>query len=252
MPSLAGPQPEKRSIWRVLSYLLLVGVVLWGGYLSFRSSILEPFRIPAGSMSPTLLVGDHILVRKTAYGLRLPVFRTPLEAIRLPERGDVVVFIYPGSNEGKPLQQLDLPLSPFSTLDYVKRVIGLPGDTVEVKDSVVILNGEALPQERVGEATFVDDRCRESPVEAYTERIGDRTHGVWRSATPGYSMKDFGPVTVPADHLFMLGDNRDHSADSRVWGFVPVENVKGRATNIWISLDNCVGTTRDERAGTPL
>lgn len=249
MSSESTPPPTKRSAWRVLFYLLLVGAVLWGGYFSVRSSLWEPFRIPAGSMSPTLLVGDHILVQKSAYGFRLPVFRTPLETIRLPERGDVVVFIYPGSNEGKPLEQLDLPFPPFSTLDYVKRVIGLPGDTIEVKDSVVILNGEPLPQERVGEATFVDDRCRESPVVAYTEKIGERTHGVWRSAIPGYQMKDFGPVTVPADQLFMLGDNRDHSADSRVWGFVPVENVKGRATNIWISLDSCTGTDRDERAG---
>ena len=135
-----------------------VGEVLrtWGPailtVLLIRSLVAEPFRIPSGSMVPTLAIGDHILVTKYSYGMRWPITRIPMTDLEAPDRGDVIVFIFPGSSEGKPSHWLDIPVPPFNSHDYVKRVIGLPGDTVEVRDNVIFINGVAQGALSCGQA----------------------------------------------------------------------------------------------------
>ncbi len=226
--------------------------------LLIRSVFAEPFRIPSGSMVPTLLIGDHIVVTKSSYGWRIPLTRIPLTELEVPERGDVVVFVYPGSDEGQISYWVDLPFPRLSTLDYVKRVVGLPGDTIEVKDNTVYLNG--VPQSRTsdGDFNFVDDRCRENPTTLFEEKLGDHSHAALASVVYGFQMRDYGPVTVPQGHIFAMGDNRDHSSDSRVWGFVPLRNIKGKAQYVWLSYDQCTpgipvfGTFRSGRFGEPV
>ncbi|MDP6931449.1 MAG: signal peptidase I [Myxococcota bacterium] len=231
--------------------------------LLIRSVFAEPFRIPSGSMVPTLEIGDHILVTKYSYGLRIPLTRIPLTNLQVPERGDVVVFVYPGSDEDRLAQYLDLPVPPFATLDYVKRVVGLPGDTLEVRSNVLYINGEKQTQQMLEPYEFVDDRCRSSASRLIDEQLGvdDEAavnHSILTAVRYGLRMGDFGPTTVPEDHVFAMGDNRDHSSDSRVWGFVPLRNIKGKARFVWLSYDQCepgmpiFGTFRDGRFGTPL
>lgn len=223
-----------------------------------RSILAEPFRIPSGSMVPTLAIGDHILVTKYTYGLRWPLTRIPIGEMSVPERGDVVVFIFPGSNEGKISQTIDLPIPPFNTLDYVKRVVGLPGEEIQVKNNVLHING--VPQERtmLEAVDFVDDRCRTNATRSYTENLDGLEHVVLNAASYGRRMGDYGPKTVPEGHIFVMGDNRDHSADSRVWGFVPIENIKGKAQLVWLSYDKCkrtvpvLGELRGHRFGEPV
>jgi signal peptidase I len=223
-----------------------------------RSMIAEPFRIPSGSMVPTLAIGDHILVTKYTYGFRWPLTRIPISKMSVPERGDVIVFVFPGSADGKVKQYIDLPVPPFNTLDYVKRVVGLPGEEISVRNNVVHING--LPQQRtmLEPVEFVDDRCRKNATRAYTEDLDGLNHTVLNAASYGMRMGDYRPTTVPEGHVFVMGDNRDHSADSRVWGFVPIENIKGKARLVWLSYDKCertipvLGEIRSDRFGEPI
>ncbi len=229
----------------------------------FRNQLFEPFRIPSGSMVPTLAIGDHIVISKFSYGFRWPFTRIPMTELKNPERGDVVVFVYPGSNTSK-LQDVDLPVPPFATYDYVKRVVGLPGDQVEVRANVVVLNGEPQKREYTDSFLFRDDDCRTYETKQYTENLNGVPHVVLQDNTYGMTARDFGPVTVPDGHIFVMGDNRDHSADSRVWGFVPLENIKGKAHFVWMSLERCeenamgevrrlnFGSARLERIGEPI
>ena len=241
---------KKRSRQRLLMFaVIFVCVTFMPALLVFRSMVFEPFRIPAGSMSPTLLNGDQVIVDKASYGWHYPLTRTPVDGLSLPRRGDVVVFVFPGSDTGKASEKVDIPISGLATLDYVKRVIGLPGDTVEVTEGQLILNGEPVPAQKTGTDTYTDDRCREAPVDVFEESLDGRTWTTWRTATYGMQMPDFGPVTVPEGQLFMLGDNRDSSSDSRVWGFVPLRNLKGKVKFVWMSRDACAGRLRDERSG---
>jgi len=209
-------------------------------------------------MVPTLAIGDHILVTKYSYGLRIPLTRIPITEIKPPERGDVVVFVYPGSDEGKLSYWLDLPFPPIATLDYVKRIVGLPGDTIEVRDNVLILNGEAQEKEYLEKVDFVDDRCRRSPTKAYREHLEGAEHGILNATTFGMRMNNYPSTTVPEGHVFAMGDNRDHSSDSRVWGFVPLRNMKGKARFVWLSYDQCspgipiLGDIRGDRFGIPV
>lgn len=226
--------------------------------LLIRSVVAEPFRIPSGSMVPTMAIGDHILVTKFSYGFRIPLTRIPMTELRAPDRGDVVVFVYPGSDVGKAAYWVDLPVWPFATYDYVKRVVGLPGDIIEVKEGIIYLNGQAQPRATQGDFTFVDDSCRSNPTRKYEENLEGVEHAVLQAATYGMRMANFGPETVPADHVFVMGDNRDHSADSRVWGFVPLRNIKGKSRFVWLSYDQCegniplIGRFRGERFGEPV
>jgi len=184
--------------------------------LVLRSFLFEPFRIPSGSMIPTLLIGDYILVNKFAYGVRLPVIHTKILDTGEPERGDVAVFRYP-----------DDP-----SLDYIKRVVGLPGDTITYRNKTLIVNGEEVPVS--GGEPYVSP-VSDAVVAGATlrrERLGDVEHDIL-VFDQGFSGSD-NVYEVPQGHYFMVGDNRDKSNDSRFWGFVPEENLVGKATLIWM------------------
>jgi signal peptidase I len=194
--------------------------------LLFRSFIAEPFKIPSGSMMPTLLVGDFILVNKFAYGLRLPVLGTKILDIGEPKRGDVFVFRYPNPDHDPSKRGLD----------YIKRVIGLPGDTITYRNKTLYVNGTQIAQSDVGPfiGTGLEGR-RMAGAEIHDEMLPGAEHHILDSAVlpPGRE----GTWTVPAGHYFAMGDNRDNSEDSRYWGFVPERNLIGRAFVIWMNWD---------------
>ena len=199
-----------------------------------RSFLFEPFKIPSGSMIPTLLVGDLILVNKFTYGLRLPVIHTKLTEGAPPARGDVMVFRYP----------------PRPSLDYIKRVIGVPGDEVAYLNKRLTINGQPVPKQPLKDF-FDEDSMRYS--RQFAETIGERG---WRvlndedrpAFVPGaedfpfkencrYSVEGV-TCKVPPGHYFVMGDNRDNSLDSRYWGFVPDRNIVGKAFFIWMNFGN--------------
>lgn len=182
--------------------------------LALRSFLAEPYQIPSPSMVPTLAVGDFVLVNKYAYGLRLPVLKTKIMDVGLPERGDIMVFVPP--NE---------------TRYFIKRVIALPGDTLEYRDKALLINGERLPY-RFQEEFLLDSEIGKLRVRAYDEILGGRTHTIYR-----YPRRVDGPRTqwvVPPDSYFMMGDNRGRSEDSRSWGFAEEANIVGKAVAIWM------------------
>lgn len=182
--------------------------------LVLRSFIIEPFQIPSGSMEPTLDVGDFIAVSKFSYGLRLPVVHTRILETGEPDRGDIMVFRFPGEE----------------SVNYIKRVVGVPGDSVRYQDKQLFVNGEPVDKR------LLDDGTGNTPVrELYRERLGGISHHIFNNPTlPGPQM---GEVTVPPGHYFVMGDNRDDSNDSRYWGFVPEENIVGRAFGVWMHWD---------------
>jgi signal peptidase I len=178
--------------------------------LVIRSFVFEPFRIPSGSMMPTLLQGDFIFVKKFSYGLRLPVTETKVLETGSPERGDVVVF--------------RLPQDP--SINYIKRVVGLPGDTIVYEDHRLTINGELVELERSPNA---------APAESvYVEHLDDRMHDIL--ITNSYSVKD-GIYAVPEGHYFVMGDNRDNSKDSRFIEAIPESHLVGEAVRVWMHMD---------------
>ena len=198
-----------------------------------RSFLFEPFKIPSGSMIPTLLVGDFILVNKFAYGIRLPVINRKIVQIGTPERGDVMVFRYPED----------------PSLDYIKRVVGLPGDRISYENKRVSVNGRPVPVKQMDDYL---SRERMQFSRRYTETLGAREHEILlEEDAPTYTSQGRSfpysgnctyntagmTCTVPPGHYFMMGDNRDNSSDSRVWGFVPDENIVGKAFFIWLNLN---------------
>ncbi len=195
--------------------------------LTLRSFVAEPFRIPSGSMMPNLLVGDFILVNKYNYGLRLPVLNRKIVAIGEPRRGDVMVFRYPGMG----------PDDPTAGTDYIKRVIGLPGDVVTVKDNRVTINGVAVGYQGAGYFEGHGAGLDMTGANVFTESLPGRSHTLLELPGTGFDRHD-GTWTVPAGNYFVMGDNRDNSEDSRFWGFVPEQNLVGRAMVIWL---NCEG-----------
>ena len=250
---IALPEPGTvdyaRSFFPVAAIVLLV-----------RAFVFEPFRIPSDSMMPTLLDGDFIVVNKYAYGLRWPVLNEKFMEVGVPQRGDVVVFRHP----------------PNPNVNYIKRLVGLPGDRVEVRDDQLIVNGETIELRKVGQYTdgcYIDVRLSEETLGEHThqvmscrsvdgmppygldlgssvpacnrksfrERYGNR---VCRETPPG-SGQDSGDSrftrfnfdVVPEGHYLMIGDNRDNSDDSRGWGLVPEQNLVGKATRIWFNFD---------------
>ena len=199
--------------------------------LILRSFLVEPFRIPSSSMVPTLLEGDFILVNKFSYGLRLPVVNYEVLELGAPERGDVVVFRYPED----------------PSLDYIKRVIGVPGDRIEIRGKRLFLNGDEVVREGlgrfVGEGRNRDDTGRRLEL----EKLPGRDHRVLIDPEqPGFGNV---AITVPDDAYFVLGDNRDHSKDSRYWGFVPEDHLVGRAFFIWMHWDPSNGFIGWKRLG---
>lgn len=191
----------KKSVPREYLESVVVAVIL---ALFIRTFIVQAFKIPTGSMEPNLLIGDHLLVNKEVYSPSLGSWESALLAKRPIRRRDVVVFKYPED----------------PTRDFIKRVIGLPGDTVEVRDKTVFINGKALVEPY---AHFLDEPLGQDDPE-YALRIET-------------TRASFGPVTVPAGSLFVMGDNRDNSRDSRYWGFLPIDQVKGRALLVYWSYE---------------
>ncbi len=195
-----------RSVFPVLLLVLVL-----------RSFLFEPFQIPSGSMIPTLEVGDFILVNKFSYGLRLPVVDTKIVSIGDPERGDVMVFKVPaGPGIAKP------------GINYIKRVIGVPGDTVRYKDKRLYINGKMVPEKFVAQLT--EERF---VYRIYEETVDGETHRI-RKDMMLYDPRGEGQWTVPEGYYFMMGDNRDRSNDSRYWGLVPEKNIVGKAVYIWM------------------
>jgi signal peptidase I len=216
--------------------------------LIFRSFIAEPFKIPSGSMMPTLLIGDYILVNKFAYGLRLPVLNTRILEIGEPERGDVMVFRYPGylcEREGKPVRSGNPcfePLIPVPKQDYIKRVIGLPGDEITYRNKVIYVNGVEAGQTYVGPYVGPGEAGRNmADAQVKDENLGGVVHRMMNMPLdPGRE----GTWRVPQASYFVMGDNRDSSADSRFWGFVPEANLVGRAIVIWMNWDDSIDYRR--------
>jgi signal peptidase I len=234
--------PEPATVDYARSFFPVALVVLL-----LRSFIFEPFRIPSDSMMPTLLDGDFIIVNKSIYGLRWPVFNKKFFDIKSPERGDVVVFRYPRD----------------PSINYIKRLVGLPGDRVQVTNDRITINGKAVPFDVVGP---YDDGCY-LHMQLAIEHIGKHTHQAMlcpvrftvtatappscnRSGARGYycSTEPLDPaeaavaapgavLEVPPGEYLMMGDNRDNSEDGRVWGFVPEDHLVGKATRIWFNYD---------------
>jgi signal peptidase I len=188
--------------------------------LLFRSFLFEPFKIPSGSMIPTLLIGDFILVNKFAYGLKLPVLNTKFISVGEPERGDVVVFRYPKD----------------PSVNFIKRMVGLPGDNITYRNKTLYINGDPVPIVEDGRYSDVPVKCSTPASDArlINEQLGDVQHqSLIHLGSPGRD----GQWKVPEGHYFVMGDNRDRSNDSREWGFVPEENLMGRAVGIWMNFD---------------
>ena len=211
-----------------------------------RSFLIEPFKIPSGSMLPSLLVGDFILVNKYTFGVRIPVLNKKIIEVNQPRRGEVMVFRYPED----------------PSKDFIKRIVGLPGDTVAYQNKRLTLNGVAVPVESAGSVTEIDDRMNFQRFDAYREKLGDSTHVIIVSPDrpviaggvrqfpnkKNCEYNDEGVTCkIPEGHYFMMGDNRDNSDDSRYWGFVPEENIVGKAFLVWMNFGHLkrIGTSID-------
>lgn len=195
--------------------------------LLIRSFLIEPFRIPSGSLEPTLLVGDFIAVNKFAYGLRLPVLEKKILAINTPKEGDIAVFRWP----------------PNPSLDFIKRVIGVPGDTIAYHNKVLTINGKIIKQTFIG---YTTDESSGHTVAQYREDLNGVVHDIFiRPDVPAFDFE----VTVPRNHYFMMGDNRDDSADSRYWGFVADDYLRGKALLVWLSWNGKTDMVRWNKLG---
>jgi signal peptidase I len=211
-----------------------------------RSFLIEPFKIPSGSMLPSLLVGDFILVNKYTFGVRIPVLNKKIIDVNQPKRGEVMVFRYPED----------------PSKDFIKRIVGLPGDTVTYKNKRLTLNGVEVPVASAGSVTEIDERMNFQRFDTYREKLGDSKHVIMvnpeRPSLAGgvrqfpnkknCEYNDEGVTCkVPEGYYFMMGDNRDNSDDSRYWGFVPEENIVGKAFLVWMNFGNLkrIGTSID-------
>lgn len=184
-----------------------------------RSFVVEPFRIPSGSMLPSLHIGDFILVNKFVYGVRLPIIDQKVIGISEPGRGDVMVFRFPHDQ----------------SINYIKRVVGLPGDQIEYRDKELIINGEAISRAPADDDVLAAIGNGRDSVSHFEEVLDGVNHSILTDSNkPSTNMR----FSVPEGHYFVMGDNRDYSNDSRYWGFVPEENIIGEAFFIWFSWES--------------
>lgn len=214
-----GPKQWLKVLWR--EWIFPLGVAFLIAY-AFRSTIASPRHIPTGSMIPTIKIGEFIFVKMYQYDWHLPMTRVSLARRNEPQRGEVVVFEFPQD----------------PSKDYIKRVIGVPGDIVEVKDDRVIVNGEPFPVRKAEDTSVLNDLFpKYDPKEQslFLETINGHEHYVMYSQLK--TVRDFPPYRVPDDCIFVMGDNRDDSYDSRFWGCVPREKVLGRASFRWFSFN---------------
>ncbi len=215
-----GKEPESKSI---MTSIISFGYSFFPVFifvLVIRTFVFEPFRIPSGSMMPTLLTGDFIYVNKFSYGLKMPVTHGTIIEVGHPERGDVVVFRYPPNQKD----------------DYIKRVIGLPGDELyyDTKKKMVYINGDPVKQNVDGQYEgFLDGNYERVRNVEKTEYLTETGHKMLTINGARHNFRNT-RVTVPAGHYFVMGDNRDNSKDSREWGFVPERNLVGKAQFIWM------------------
>lgn len=196
--------------------------------LVLRSSIIEPYKIPSGSMIPTLFIGDHIFVNKLAYGLKVPFSDNFAEKPvyltehKVPKRGDVIVFKYPKDE----------------SINYIKRVIGLPGDVIAIRNKQLFINDKPMDEGAYTNPDMlegIETEYDKATLSLYMADMEGKKHPVLHDGH-SFHNSDYGPITVPADTLFVMGDNRDRSSDSRSWGIVPLDNVKGKAMFIWLNI----------------
>lgn len=199
-------EQKAKSTFREYAEAIVMALLL---ALFIRTFIVQAFKIPSGSMIPTLVIGDHILVNKLSYGLRIPFLEKYLVDFGAVARGDVIVFIYPEDR----------------SKDFIKRVIGVAGDNVEVRSKKIFINGQAAEDSR-------------AHFEGYDPQLGGTVNG-----------DNYGPKVVPEGHVFVMGDNRDRSYDSRFWGYVPLSEVRGKAFLIYWSWDGIDRWVRWERLG---
>ena len=195
------------------SFLPILLVVLF-----LRSFLAEPFRIPSGSMLPTLLIGDYILVNKYEYGIKLPITKTQVIEISKPQRGDVVVFRYPANEK----------------INFIKRVIGIPGDKIKYINKKVYVNNIEYKKNRQITHQYIDDFGR-TELDIFIENQDNKKYNILNDNMSPANDHEF---EVPEKNYFVMGDNRDHSSDSRYWGFVPEENLVGEAFLIWMSFNS--------------
>ncbi len=210
----AARKPAWRESLESIGAAVLVALLL-------RAFVFEAFKIPSGSMIPTLAIGDQLFVNKIIFGLRIPFTTTRLVHGQTPKRGDVVVFIYPHTPHD----------------DYIKRVVGLPGDDIKVIDGILSINGAPVQRRSLGSGEYWDwDAAlgwQRFAAQAFEEQLDDHRFTVLQDNER--STRDFGPYKVPAGHVWVMGDDRDRSADSRAWGPVPFDNLVGRSTFVFFS-----------------
>lgn len=224
------PQSKRKIFLKEGAALLLIFFLV----LTFRSVVFEPFKIPTGSMIPTLKIGDFILVNKFAYGFKLPFSDLTVGSFNLDpvylfgerkvKRGDVIVFKYPKD----------------PSINYIKRVIGLPGETIEIKNKIVFINDVPLKTVKVDKNNFMktmDEKFRDNNFEFFKVDQGPESF-VYQVDKDNFFKVDYTKRKIPKGHYFVMGDNRDFSYDSRYWGVVPHKNIKGRAFLVWMSISS--------------
>jgi signal peptidase I len=212
IPKMSRLLDYAKSFFPVLLFVLIL-----------RSFLFEPFKVPTGSLEPTVLPGDFILSNKFAYGLRMPVWGNKILSIGLPKNGDITIFKTPVDNKTW----------------MIKRVIGIPGDKIDYVDKKLIVNGKPAIYTLLDDSTDTNDGQHSWPVQVYQEEIFGIKHKIFlrHNKNSDSNFKQDFHLTVPANSYFMMGDNRDNSDDSRYWGFVPESNLEGKAVLIWLSWD---------------